>query len=407
MQNAFADSVHRPSILFLSIRISIRSMISDVVPLLLSLAGVVAAPALASGASFVPLGDLPGGAFGSSASAISADGSTVVGSSDSGSGHEAFVWTRSGGIVGLGDLADGNFDSRATSVSADGSTIVGRGTSGQGSEAVLWTASGGMTRIDLQRDGLTSSDATGVSADGSTVVGIIRGFDQPQVEAFRWTPSGGAVGLGFLPQASSQSFATSVSGDGSNVAGFSRSPERRFEAFVWNASTGMVGLVNLQGGGPIASVANAISADGSTVVGTSGSEAFRWFASSGMVGLGRLPGDLFSEALAVSADGSTVVGRGRSDAGSEAFIWTEGNGLQSLQVLLTALGVDLTGWQLVDAAGVSADGLRIVGSGINPSGQREGFVAIVPEPGTGLLVGMGLIGLGTRRARRGPTRVIS
>lgn len=38
------------------------------------------------------------------------------------------------------------------------------------------------------------------------------------------------------------------------------------------------------------SFAKAISADGTTVVGTSGVEAFRWTAAEGMVGLSDLPG---------------------------------------------------------------------------------------------------------------------
>ena len=51
---------------------------------------------------FKGLGDLPDGEFGSSASAVSADGSVVVGSSSSKNGPEAFRWTIAKGIEGLG-----------------------------------------------------------------------------------------------------------------------------------------------------------------------------------------------------------------------------------------------------------------------------------------------------------------
>ena len=61
--------------------------------------------------------------------------------------------------------------------------------------------------------------------------------------------------------------------------------------------------------------------------------------------------------------------------------------------MLTALGVDLTGWQLASALGISADGNAIAGYGINPSGQTEAFIAVIPEPGTALLMGLGLAGL--------------
>ena len=49
-------------------------------------------PALAQ-ASFQGLGDLPGGAFNSSARAVSADGFVIAGYGVSTSGREAFAWT--------------------------------------------------------------------------------------------------------------------------------------------------------------------------------------------------------------------------------------------------------------------------------------------------------------------------
>jgi hypothetical protein len=41
----------------------------------------------------------------------------------------------------------------------------------------------------------------------------------------------------------------------------------------------------------------------------------------------------------------------------------------------------------------------IVEQGRNPSGQGEAWLAIIPEPGTGLLVMTGLLGLAVRRRR--------
>src|SRR5215208_1276755 len=80
-------------------------------------------------------------------------------------------------------------------------------------------------------------------------------------------------------------------------------------------------------GGTFQSYANAVSDDGSTVVGfsssasssASGWEAFRWTSGGGMVGLGDLPGGTsYSQGSDVSADGSVVVGYGNSDSGTEA-----------------------------------------------------------------------------------------
>ena len=75
------------------------------------------------------LGDLTASGMGSSgATAISADGSVVVGGSDYGSGanSHAFRWASEGGIQDLGDLTtSGTGWSYAKEVSADGRTVVG------------------------------------------------------------------------------------------------------------------------------------------------------------------------------------------------------------------------------------------------------------------------------------------
>ena len=154
------------------------------------------------------------------------------------------------------------------------------------------------------------------------------------------------------------------------------------------AGSSFTGLSDLAGGS-FESYANGVSADGSVAVGlgssTSGNEAFRWTDGGGMVGLGDLAGGSFnSRAYSVSADGSTVVGRGSSASGTEAFVWDETNGMRGLMQVLMDQGIDMTGWSLTEARGVSADGLTIVGYGTNPLGQEEGWIAtIVPEPSSG------------------------
>lgn len=98
-----------------------------------------------------------------------------------------------------------------------------------------------------------------------------------------------------------------------------------------------------------------------------------------MVGLGDFPGrGIQSEASAVSADGSVVVGRGSAVGGFKAFRWTATSGMQTVQDLLAAEGVSPAGWTLQYATGVSADGTVIVGIGINPRGETEGWRAVLP-----------------------------
>jgi len=95
-----------------------------------------------------------------------------------------------------------------------------------------------------------------------------------------------------------------------------------------------------------------------------------------------------SYAADVSNDGSIVVGYGFSAGGQEAYIWDSANGIRSLKEVLTSdYGISgLDSWHLTEARAISADGRTIVGSGINPSGQTEAWVATVPEPSSSLFL---------------------
>jgi len=72
--------------------------------------------------------------------------------------------------------------------------------------------------------------------------------------------------------------------------------------------------------------------------------------------------------------------------------------MQNLQDVLTnqyGLGSELANWNLWSANGISADGTLRVGQG-----NKGGWIAVLPEPGTGLLVMAGVLGLGIARRPR-------
>jgi probable HAF family extracellular repeat protein len=334
-----------------------------------ALMAFASAPAvMAQTPSFQGLGFL-GGDNQSQALGISADGTSIVGLSDDGGSSEAFRWTSSDGLVGLGMLTGGIF-SFAYDASGDGSVVVGQSGSsnGLGFEAFRWT-SGGMQGLGFI-PGSFDSEAYGVSGDGAVVVGESTLIADGTSRAWRWTAGGGMVDLGLLT-GTGESRAFAASGDGSVVVGSSGRP------FRWTQAGGMAELGCLPGG--CAGTAAAVTSDGSVIVGVGVgggglNEAFRWTQAGGIAGLGVLAGATASQAFDVSDDGATVVGR----SSGRAFVWTPGAGMRDLQAVLVGLGLDLTGWTLSTADGVSADGTVIVGYGSNPSGQMEAWRAVVP-----------------------------
>lgn len=317
------------------------------------------------------VGDLSGGTFLSPAYAISGDGTTVVGTSNTLFVEaEAYKWTQSSGIQSIGDLAGGDVNATANGVNYDGTVIVGESINATQTMAFRWTQAGGMVALGDLGGGYSSARA--ISDDGSVIVGVSNSGTNN--EAFRWTQATGMQGIGLLG-AYTSSKAFGVSGDGNVIVGTSGNLGGNWEAFKYTQAGGMVNLGDLAGGAVYA-LANAASYDGSVIVGYSdsnlGNEAFKWTQSTGMVGLGVLTGGSYSRAFDVNSDGSVVVGVAGISGGYTAIVWSQSTGMQTLEEWL---GIPLTGWHDTLANGVSDDGNTVAGYGTGVNGQ-EGFVAI-------------------------------
>ncbi len=361
---------------------------------------VVAATAHSAPAGPPVLIDLGLGATGAPPS-ISANGSTVVGSTE---GRRAFRWRMSTGAIDLGDVAiDASYYFPiGTQVSADGSVISGGffdPSSGPG--VFRWTEDGGMQDIGLPPGG-TGAFAGPISADGSTIVPFV--FTDSQAGSMRWTVDAGYV-TG-EPLVGEEQFLV-MNGDATVFA-----QGRSSAAFLWTESGGYENIGGLPGFTSGTSP-YAMTDDASVVVGEcygSGDNkgtAWRWTRETGMQDLG-LPGPDYRTSMAwdVSADGERVVGAADAyieDIDPAATLWTPELGMVDLNDYLPTIGVDLSGWNLTFATGISGDGTVICGIGTHDGADAAWVISGIPGPGVPVVLCMaGLVG-GRRRRSEGRT----
>src|SRR5262249_55494082 len=112
-------------------------------------------------------------------------------------------------------------------------------------------------------------------------------------------------------------------------------------------------------------------------------QSFRWTSATGMTSLPVLNGSV--EAYAVNNDGSVIVGRSGPTPSYHAAVWSQrlvaGASVVDLQTYVPSLGIDLTGWTLSGATGISADGRTIAGYGQH-NGNSEAWVLTLPRCGS-------------------------
>jgi uncharacterized membrane protein len=329
---------------------------------------------------FTGIGDLPGGPLTSEAFGISESGTDIVGyGTIAGNFGRAIHW--SAGVMTQIDDPNGVYTTRAAYAITNRGVLVGEAQGPSGVEGFKYNLSGANRYRTLGGNlpgGFFGGAAYDVSAGGSLVVGSREqsGF---RLEACRWDgPS--ISGLGYLAPGGFQSLALGVSLDGTTIVGGSDAASD-YLAFKIGSDGVMTQLATLPG--LVTSEAKAVNQDGNVIVGTATlpgrTAALIW--TNGVVSeLADLSGGFnFASANACDSTGDVVVGRSSSDAGLEAVVWRNGR-VHIIRELLTAAGVTShVGWFLSNANGVSSNGLVVCGSGINPNGETEGWVATLPE----------------------------
>lgn len=238
--------------------------------------------------------------------------------------------------------------------------------------------------------------ANAISRDGS----VVYGFTGNGNLVTRWTSASGTLanlGTAVSGDTGSIPAARGVSSDGSVMVGTRTLADGvTTKAFTYNGTFTTIGTLS----GGTNSQSLAVSANGSIVFGTSEStlhpngEAFFWTSSGGFTALGT-PNDAWIPNVlgGITADGSVAIVDFENGSTPNSYLFNS-HGMFSLTSVLTAGGVDFSGWSNLGAQGISPDGQLIFGQGLH-GGNIEGFVAeipsglvsAIPEPTTYALLG--------------------
>jgi probable HAF family extracellular repeat protein len=299
----------------------------------------------------------------------------------------------------LGVIAEGGgASSNAWATSSNGSVVVGdcRLPSNNIPEwrGFRWTAANGASELQpyTSQSNRFYSSARAVTADGNTTFGSSSSSNG--TVAVMWNASGSITVLG-AADPNYGSAATTCTPTGTYAAG-----QQGGQAIRWQVGGSSLTIAGL---GVERSIAYSISDQGNVITGDctvgGNTQAFRWTQSEGMVRLGLLQGGDYSQGYGMTADGSVIVGQAAVASGSHAFIWTQTTGMLDLNTYLTSMGVDMTGWTLKYARAISANGTTIAGAGTF-NGNERAFVVTglaIPTPSAVALITLST--LCTRRRR--------
>ncbi len=294
----------------------------------------------------------------------------------------------------------------ANSISGTGNVIVAYRNGGvAGDRPIAWVNSVPQTLnylrpIDVVPDYNDYGYANGVNTPGTRIAGtsmkLIDGDNLPNIQAVLWSddtvqwdtePKRTPIGLGYLPGISttadgSSSGAADVSNNGQVVVGYCQTGVVNTSIPVANPQNGgrfgQLGFITLGVSGgvpaPMAALADLGANNGTTDIQYAAPTAVNGNATVSsyvVVGWG------YNGLDDVGGSGTGDDSFDSTDANREALMWTTA-GVQNIETVATGLGLNLTGWDLQEATGVSDDGRTIVGWGKNAQGDTEGWVLKLP-----------------------------
>jgi len=354
----------------------------------------------------VDLGTIPPG-YTSNARSIN-DNGQIVGFGRGAPGHHAILFdpTGNGDNIDLGTF--GGVFSLASSINNLGQIVGYADTSSGEQHATLFDPTGSGNNTDLGTLGGDESAARAINNIGQ-IVGYSAEREyhnghsgwrlrNQRATLFDPTGQGNNINLGTLGGSSSEAYSINNNGQ---IVGASRITNGLFRAALFDP-TGGGSNINLGTLGGPNSYAYCINNNG-LIVGAA--EDSLWYEQATLynpmgsnINLGTIPGYRMSSAQSVN-DSGQIVGWSSTHLGCieyRAVLFDptgSGNNID-----LNTLIDPACGWTLKIAWSINNSG-QIVGSGINPYGEKRAFL-LIPEPTTVLLLGLGGLFLRKRRDRR-------
>jgi uncharacterized membrane protein len=218
----------------------------------------------------------------------------------------------------------------------------------------------------------TSGDynsAWGMSADGSVIVGM-QYYENFQYTAYRWTEAGGFDMIGNAHTGGNRP--NGVSNDGSVVYGWADFPNASRSPVIWYNDE-FITIAPDQFG-----EAFGASSNGEYVTGVAGENGFIWNPSQGTTFFENSLNNENLSPIAISDDGTIfgyTAGWPPFPDNRNAFVRLLSGEMMSFNEYAQSRGMaDAADWTFYSINGVTPDGSKVIGSGINPDGEAVSFM---------------------------------